>query len=245
MWWPRWPMQGGRKFLVASYNGNGFVVPEDEVLGTTRKGKQVLNLKAPDKAAALTTVDGDHVATIGENRKMLIFKLDQVPEMTRGRGVRLQRYLQKGLSDITTFDGGEGLNWTDSAGRSFTLPMKELKDWRGDRAAAGRIAPEGFPENNKFGRAPRRVASDRRRRRSPSDSSTRHEQQRAFRLLQQRRGGVAEEQLVARAAADAHHHQIVLAARHLLQDGFVRRDVGAHRGAQFAVHSFPPARRCP
>ena len=96
---------GGRKFVVASYNGNGFTVPEDEVLGTTRKGKQVLNLKAPDKAAGLTTIEGDHIATIGENRKMLIFKLDQVPEMTRGRGVRLQRYLQKGLSDIATFDG--------------------------------------------------------------------------------------------------------------------------------------------
>ena len=141
---------GERKFLVASYNGNGFVVPEDEVLGTTRKGKQVLNLKAPDKAAGLTTVDGDHIAVIGENRKMVIFKLDQVPEMNRGRGVRLQRYLQKGLSDITTFNGGEGLSWTDSASRSFTLPMKELKDWRSDRAAAGRIAPKGFPKSNKF-----------------------------------------------------------------------------------------------
>ena len=95
--------QGGRKFLVASYSGNGFVVPEDETLGTTRKGKQVLNLKAPDKAAAMTVVDGDMVATIGENRKMVIFGLDQVPEMTRGRGVRLQRYLQQGLSHVTTF----------------------------------------------------------------------------------------------------------------------------------------------
>ena len=146
--------EGGRKFLVGSYNGNGFVVPEDEVLGTTRKGKQVLNLKAPDKAAAMTIVAGDQVAAMGENRKMLIFKLDQVPEMNRGRGVRLQRYLQKGMADITTFDAGEGLNWTDSAGRSFTLPMKELKDWRGDRAAAGRIAPKGFPKSNKFRAGP-------------------------------------------------------------------------------------------
>ncbi len=144
------PYAGERKFVVASYAGNGFVVPEDEVLGTTRKGKQVLNLKAPDKAAGLTTVEGDHVATIGENRKMLIFKLDQVPEMTRGRGVRLQRYLQKGLSDIVTFDGKEGLSWTDSAGRSFNQPLKELKEWRGDRAAAGRIAPKGFPKSNTF-----------------------------------------------------------------------------------------------
>jgi len=142
--------EGGRKFLVGSYAGNGFVVPEEETLGTTRKGRQVLNLKGSDKAAAMTVVAGDHVAAIGENRKLLIFRLDQVPEMNRGRGVRLQRYLQKGMSDLTTLDGAEGLTWTDSAGRSFTLPMKELKDWRGDRAAAGRIAPKGFPKSNKF-----------------------------------------------------------------------------------------------
>src|SRR5262252_8360433 len=142
--------QGGRKFLVASHQGNGFVVAEDECLGTTRKGKQVLNLKAPDKAAAMTTVDGELAAAIGGNRKMVIFALNQVPEMGRGRGVRLQRYKEKGLSDVTTFTADAGLSWTDTAGRSFTLPMKELKDWRGNRADAGRIAPKGFPKNNKF-----------------------------------------------------------------------------------------------
>ncbi|HZL29458.1 MAG TPA: DNA topoisomerase IV subunit A [Pseudolabrys sp.] len=141
--------QGGRKFLVASYQGNGFVVPEAECLGTTRKGKQVLNLKAPDKAAGMTVVDGDMVATIGENRKMVVFGLDQVPEMNRGRGVRLQRYLVKGLSDVTTFKASEGLSWVDGAGRTQTLTMKELKDWRGERAQAGRIA-QGLPKNNKF-----------------------------------------------------------------------------------------------
>jgi topoisomerase-4 subunit A len=141
--------QGGRKFLVASHSGNGFVVPEDEVLGTTRKGKQVLNLKAPDKAVALTTVDGELVAAIGANRKMVIFGLDQVPEMTRGRGVRLQKYKEKGLSDVTTFKADEGLTWVDGAGRTQTLTMKELKDWRGNRADAGRIA-QGLPKNNKF-----------------------------------------------------------------------------------------------
>src|SRR5665647_1313040 len=109
------------------------VVPEDEVLGTTRKGKQVLNLKGPDKAAAMTTVDGELVAAIGGNRKMVIFALDQVPEMTRGRGVRLQRYKEKGLSDVTTFKADDGLSWIDGAGRTQTLSMKELKDWRGNR----------------------------------------------------------------------------------------------------------------
>ncbi|MBS0534570.1 MAG: DNA topoisomerase IV subunit A [Proteobacteria bacterium] len=146
--------QGGRKFIVASYQGNGFVVPEDECLGTTRKGKQVLNLKAPDKAVALTVIEGgDTLAVIGENRKMVIFPLDQVPEMTRGRGVRLQRYLQKGLSDITTFKAAEGLSWVDGAGRTQTLTMKELKDWHANRADAGRIA-QGLPKNNKFKGAP-------------------------------------------------------------------------------------------
>jgi topoisomerase-4 subunit A len=151
--------QGGRKFLVASYGGNGFVVPEDEVLGTTRKGKQVLNLKAPDKAVVLTTVDGELVAAIGANRKMVIFGIDQVPEMTRGRGVRLQKYKEKGLSDVTTFTAAAGLTWVDGAGRTQTLTMKELKDWRGNRADAGRIA-QGLPKNNKFRGAPAAAKSD-------------------------------------------------------------------------------------
>jgi topoisomerase-4 subunit A len=146
--------QGGRKFLVASRAGNGFVVPEDEVLGTTRKGKQVLNLKAPDRAAAVAPVNGDTAAVVGEKRKMIIFGLDQVPEMTRGRGVRLQRYNEKGLSDVITFPAKEGLTWFDRSGRAFTTPLKELAKWRGKRADAGRIAPDGFPRSNKFGRAP-------------------------------------------------------------------------------------------
>jgi topoisomerase-4 subunit A len=146
--------QGGRKFLVASFTGSGFVVPEDEVLGTTRKGKQVLNLKGHDKAAAVTTVDGELAATIGENRKMVIFKLDQVPEMTRGRGVRLQRYKDGGLSDMATFKGSDGLTWIDSAGRSFVLTLKELANWRGNRGDAGRIRPDRFLTTNKFRSAP-------------------------------------------------------------------------------------------
>ncbi len=145
--------QGGRKLLVASYQGNGFIVPEDECLSATRKGKQVLNLKAPDKAVAMTVIDGDTLAVIGQNRKMIVFGLDQVPEMTRGRGVRLQRYLDKGLSDVTTFKASDGLSWVDGAGRTQTLTMRELKDWRGERAQAGRIA-QGLPKNNKFRGAP-------------------------------------------------------------------------------------------
>jgi topoisomerase-4 subunit A len=145
--------QGGRKFLVASAQGRGFVVAEDECLANTRKGKQVLNVMAPDAARALAVVDGELAAAIGENRKMLIFPLDQVPEMARGRGVRLQRYRDGGLSDLKTFKAGDGLTWTDSAGRAFSLTLKELADWRGNRADAGRLPPKGFPRSNKFDQA--------------------------------------------------------------------------------------------
>jgi topoisomerase-4 subunit A len=145
------PYQGGRKFLLGSQQGRGFVVPEDECLGNTRKGKQVLNVTAPDRACAMAPVEGELVATIGDNRKMVIFPLDQVPEMTRGRGVRLQRFKDGGLSDLKTFKAPPGLTWVDSAGRSFTFGLKELADWRGNRADAGRLAPKGFPRNNKFG----------------------------------------------------------------------------------------------
>ncbi|MEA2992106.1 MAG: topoisomerase subunit [Alphaproteobacteria bacterium] len=147
------PFQGGRRFLVASHEGRGFVVPEDECLANTRKGKQILNVTAPDEARTMAPIDGELVATLGENRKLLIFPLEQVPEMTRGRGVRLQRFKDGGLSDVKTFKGADGLTWTDSAGRSFSLSLKELADWRGNRADAGRLAPKGFPKSNKFGPA--------------------------------------------------------------------------------------------
>jgi len=157
------PHKGGRKFLVASAQGRGFVVAEDECLGNTRKGKQVLNVSAPDKACALAVVDGDMVASIGENRKMVIFKLDQVPEMARGRGVRLQRFRDGSLSDLKTFKAQDGLAWLDSAGRAFSLTMKELVDWRGNRSDAGRLAPKGFPRTNKFGgvvRSPSKIPGE-------------------------------------------------------------------------------------
>jgi topoisomerase-4 subunit A len=145
--------QGGRKLIVGSVEGRGFVVPEDECLGNTRKGKQILNVKAPDLARAVAVVEGELVATIGENRKMVVFPLDQVPEMTRGRGVRLQRFKDGGLSDVKTFKGADGLSWFDSAGRTFSLTLKELAAWRGNRSDAGRIKPDRFNKNNKFGQA--------------------------------------------------------------------------------------------
>src|SRR5882757_2948393 len=146
--------QGGRKFLVGSSQGRGFVVPEDECLGNTRKGKQVLNVTPPDEAAAIAVVEGELVASIGENRKLVIFPLDQVPDMARGRGVRLQRYKDGGLSDLKTFKAGEGLTWVDAGGRVFTQTIKELAAWRGNRGDAGRVRPDRFLTNNKFGQLP-------------------------------------------------------------------------------------------
>jgi topoisomerase-4 subunit A len=141
----------GRKLIVAATSGHGFVVPEDEMVAMTRKGKQVLNVDEPSEACCCVPADGDMVASIGENRKMLLFRLDELPEMARGKGVRLQRYKDGGLSDVRVFRRDDGLSWLDPAGRTFTLPMSELKDWIGERAQAGRLAPRGFPKSNKFG----------------------------------------------------------------------------------------------
>ena len=127
------------------------IAPEDEGLANTRKGKQVLNVDLPDEARAIAPVEGELVAGVGENRKVLIFPLEQVPEMTRGRGVRLQRYKDGGLSDVKTFQAADGLTWIDPAGRTYTLSIKDLADWRGNRADAGRLAPKGFPKTNRFG----------------------------------------------------------------------------------------------
>jgi topoisomerase IV subunit A len=146
--------QGGRKLLLGSVQGRGFVVAEDECLANTRKGKQVLNVTPPDEARALAVIDGELVASIGENRKLVIFPLDQVPEMARGRGVRLQRFKDGGLSDLKTFKAADGLTWVDAGGRVFTQTLKELAAWRGNRSDAGRVRPDRFLTNNKFGQPP-------------------------------------------------------------------------------------------
>ena len=143
----------GRKLVVASSGGYGFIVPEDEVVASTRKGKQVLNVTEPEEAKVCVPADGDVVATMGENRKMLVFALDEMNEMARGKGVILQRFKDGALADVRVFRKSEGLTWLDSAGRTFTLSWSELKEWVGERAQAGRMAPKGFPRSNKFGPA--------------------------------------------------------------------------------------------
>ncbi len=140
----------GAKRLAASSVGNGFVVDEDEMIANTRKGKQVLNVTAPDEARLLVPVEGDMVAVIGQNRKLLVFAMTELPVMARGKGVRLQKYKDGGISDIKTFKSEAGLTWTDSSGRTYTRPMAELTEWIGERAGAGRQPPNGFPKNNRF-----------------------------------------------------------------------------------------------
>ncbi|WP_425092739.1 DNA topoisomerase IV subunit A [Tropicimonas sp. S265A] len=139
-----------RKLLVASDAGDGFIVPEGEVAAQTRAGKQVLNVKSPYKALCAKPVTGDTIATVGENRKVLIFGLDELPEMTRGKGVRLQKYKDGGLSDLATFTRADGLQWLDAGGRTRTVSDPDLVEWTGKRASAGRMAPRGFPRDNKF-----------------------------------------------------------------------------------------------
>ncbi|OYW55367.1 MAG: DNA topoisomerase IV subunit A [Hyphomicrobium sp. 32-62-53] len=142
-----------RKLIVASSGGYGFLVAEEEVVASTRKGKQILNVADDEEAAVVVPAEGDMVATVGENRKLLIFKLEDVNEMARGKGTILQRFKDGGLSDIRVFNKKEGLTWLDSAGRTFTLPWSDLKEWVGERAQAGHVVPKGFPRSNKFGPA--------------------------------------------------------------------------------------------
>jgi len=139
-----------RKVVIASQAGNGFVVSETEMVANTRKGKQVMNVGMPDEAKLVVPVRGDHVAVVGENRKMLVFPLAQLPEMSRGKGVRLQRYKDGGISDIRCFAIADGLTWDDSAGRNFVRSKEELIEWLSDRATAGRTVPKGFPRSGKF-----------------------------------------------------------------------------------------------
>jgi topoisomerase-4 subunit A len=138
----------GAKYLVASNTGRGFVVKSEDLLAEKRTGKVVLNLKPGEEAKICTPADGDHVAVIGENRKLLIFPLDQVPEMARGAGVILQRYREQGLGDAKVFALADGLTWKLG---DRTRTENALRDWLGERAQAGRLPPSGFPKSGKFG----------------------------------------------------------------------------------------------
>jgi topoisomerase-4 subunit A len=137
-----------RQLLVASSEGYGFRINENDVIASTRTGKQVLNVKGQAEAVRVVEAKGDRVAVIGENRKLLVFPLEEVSEMSRGKGVRLQRYKDGGMSDVTVFNSEDGLSFIDSAGR-----RQEVPDWPqhvGSRAQAGRMAPRGFSRQGLF-----------------------------------------------------------------------------------------------
>ncbi|MEE9388052.1 MAG: DNA topoisomerase IV subunit A [Paracoccaceae bacterium] len=149
----------GRKLLVASNAGDGFVVAEDDAIAQTKTGRQVLNVKGDTHAKICVPAMGDHVAVVSENGKFLVFPLAELPEMGRGKGVRIQKYksarsaqgtldLDGGLSDITTFNWDAGLSWP--MGGDKTRHEPDLSDWLGKRAGAGKRPPYGFPRNNRF-----------------------------------------------------------------------------------------------
>ena len=144
--------KAGGKLLVASSAGKGFAVEMDDILAETRKGRQVVNLKGDAKLVVVREIGKgyDHVAVVGENRKLVVFALDELPVMARGQGVTLQRYRDGGLSDATTFKLDEGLSWTMGGGSGRTRTETEIAMWKVARGAAGRLPPQGFPRDNRF-----------------------------------------------------------------------------------------------
>jgi topoisomerase-4 subunit A len=146
-------MRPETKVLVAATDGKGFVTSGEATLAETRKGKQLVNLRAGQKVAVVRPIGegADAVAVIGKNRKLLVFSLAELPEMARGQGVTLQRYRDGGLSDAIAFRLEDGLSWAlgGESGRMRTEP--DLTSWRGARGAAGRMPPMGFPRSNRFG----------------------------------------------------------------------------------------------
>jgi topoisomerase-4 subunit A len=137
----------GLRYLVAASDGKGFLVKAEDLLAEKRTGKQVLNVDPPAEAAVCAPAEGDSIAVIGENRKLLIFPIDQVPEMTRGRGVQLQSYRDGGLADAKVFTRKEGLSWVLG---ERTRVETDLRAWVGSRAGAGKAPPNGFPRSNRF-----------------------------------------------------------------------------------------------
>ena len=136
-----------QKFIVASADGRGFIVKAEDVLAQTRNGKQILNVEDTVKAVAFAPAGGDHIAVVGTNRKLLLFPADQLPEMTRGRGVMLQKYKDGELSDVKSFNLKSGLSWK-SGDRDRT--ETDLRGWLGERAQAGKLPPNGFARSNRF-----------------------------------------------------------------------------------------------
>lgn len=146
------PFKPGLKLLLAASDGRGFVADAKELLAETRKGRQVMNLKDNARFAIIRPIgeEHDHVAVIGENRKLLLFPLDALPEMARGQGAMLQKYRDGGLSDAMTLKLADGLSWKLQGESARTRTEADMTPWRGARASAGRLPPQGFPKDNRF-----------------------------------------------------------------------------------------------
>ena len=136
------------KYLVVSTSGRGFILPGIELTSERRAGKTILSLKPGEEWFTCIPVRGDHVAVIGQNRKLLVFPLIEVPEMPKGTGVQLQKYKDGGIVDVKTFTLADGLTWR-LGDKTRTEP--KLTDWLGVRAQVGRMPPNGFPKSGKFG----------------------------------------------------------------------------------------------
>ena len=145
--------QPGQRLLLAADTGKGFGATTDDLLAETRKGRQVVNLKGDAKLVVAHAIeDGhDHVAVVGDNRKLVVFNLEELPQLARGQGVTLQRYRDGGLSDATTFTLADGLSWTMGGKEGRARAEGEMWQWKVARGGAGRMPPQGFPRDNKFG----------------------------------------------------------------------------------------------
>ncbi|MEQ8826771.1 MAG: DNA gyrase subunit A, partial [Parvibaculum sp.] len=144
--------QAGGRLLLAASSGKGFLSKSDDLLAETRKGRQVVNLKGGARLQVVRQVgEGhDHVAAVGDNRKLIVFNIEEMPEMTRGQGVQLQRYRDGGLADATTFRLEDGLSWTMGGSQGRTRTENDIWQWKVARGAAGRMPPQGFPKDNRF-----------------------------------------------------------------------------------------------
>jgi topoisomerase-4 subunit A len=147
------PYRPGERILFAASDGKGFVAKTEDAVGETRKGRQLVNLRAGAvlKIARTIAAEDDYVAAIGDNRKLVVFPLSEVPELARGQGAQLQRYRDGGLSDAVTFRFEEGLTWPMGGESGRFRTETDLGPWRAARGAAGRMPPTGFPRDNRFG----------------------------------------------------------------------------------------------
>jgi topoisomerase-4 subunit A len=155
------PYRANERLLFAASDGKGFVAKTEDVVGETRKGRQVVNIRAGAtlKLARPIPLEDDYVAAIGDNRKLVVFPLSEVPELARGQGAQLQRYRDGGLSDVTTFRFEEGLTWPMGGESGRYRTETDLAPWRAARGAAGRMPPTGFPRDNRFGSGPSKLQS--------------------------------------------------------------------------------------